>query len=124
MMNRKNPLVATIKNIRKEENKLARQFDALWRKEQAAIMKAAKTLIGKEFTISEPRSRNRHGKFTYRVVAVHKVAKSAYGDTVLHYSAELVTKCKNFRRQTVTRKVGKVYRKQISMNRVNLIKVK
>lgn len=123
MMNRKNPLVATIKNIRKEEDKLARQFDALWRKEQAAIMKAAKTLIGKEFTISEPRSRCRHGKFTYRVVAVHKVTKS-FGVTVLHYSAELVTKCKNFRRQTVTRKVGKVYRKQISMNRVNLIKVK
>lgn len=120
----KNPLVATMKKIRNQERKLQKQVEALWKKEQAEIKRAASKLVGKEFTISEPRSRRCHGKFTYRVVSVDRVVKRHDGVTVLHYSAELVKRPSNFRRDTVERKTGKVYQKQISMNRVDLIKVK
>lgn len=121
---RKNGLVDVVKKIKAEETLLQKQIDDLRKKEIDEIMQAAKALVGREFTISEPRTRRCHGKFSYRIVAVHYVSRDWDNNAVLHYSAELLTRCKNFNRPSVSRRVGTVYRKQISLNRVGLLKFK
>jgi len=120
----KNPIATTFRKTAAAQAKLEKQMEHLRDAERKELFQAAEKLVGREFTISEPRSPRCHGKFSYRIVAVHHVGRDYDGVPVLHFSAELVKRPKSFRRPSVERRVGKVYRKQIRMSRINQMKVK
>lgn len=114
----------------REQTALDKQKAALLQDRLNDITAESEKLVGKVLSITEPISRTRSGKLQYRVVKINRVYRAPLFDyafnspdtVVIEYTAELVSKPKNYR-GAYTRSVGKTYRKRISLHRLNTVKV-
>ena len=108
-----------VKQIQSQEEKLQNQIVEAYAAGIKAIVAEANSMVGKKVSIEESISRTLRGDMVYRITKIHNVTRDFYSDSrgpiVLEYSAELVSKPKNYRGYH-ERKVGKVYRKRITLS--------
>jgi hypothetical protein len=121
-----NEIQKQAKKFKREKNLLELKLAALKQEELSALSKAAQSLVGRRLVIQENVSARTKGNFTYLVTKVSGVRREFNGWSdvyVIEYTAELVQKPKKFRPDW-NKELGRVYRKRISLNRLNTLKVK
>lgn len=115
-----------LKRIKTEEAKLEKQIAAAYANGIKDLLVESKNLVGKTISLNEPVTTWYRGQLHYRVTKIHRLTRDFYTDSsgplVLEFSAELVRKPKNFRRN-YERRVGKVYRKQLRVSTLADVKV-
>lgn len=114
-------LRSVVEKIKRSEEELQSRLQDIYADGIKDVLNTAKGLIGKTISIEEPISTTMRGRLTYKVTAVHRAFRDfSYdpsGPIVLEYSAELVKKPDNYR-GAYTRKIGEVYKKRISLDRL------
>ena len=108
-----------ITKIKSQEEKLQNQILDAYADGMKAISAEATAMIGKKVSIDEPISPRLRGRLVYKIVKINRITRDFYGDPtgpiVLEYTAELVSKPKNYRHY-LTRKVGATYNKRITLS--------